>query len=128
MKSRVASVKEIGLGENVSYGRQFIAPEKMKIATITIGYADGLPRNLSETENYVLIHGKKAPIIGRICMDQIVVDINNIDDVKQGDIATIIGKDGKEEIRCEDLAERGNTITNEILCRLGQRLEFVYID
>ena len=126
IKARVAMVRELGKNESVSYGRIFTSPKDMKVAVITIGYADGIPRNISE-EGYVLIHGRRAPIIGRICMDQLMVDITHIESVKSGDIATVIGKDGEEQITCEEFAKWCNTITNEILSRLGDRLEQVYI-
>ncbi|ROR28719.1 serine/alanine racemase [Mobilisporobacter senegalensis] len=126
VKARIALVRELSRNESVSYGRTFTSPKDMKIAVITIGYADGIPRSLSGESGYILIHDKKAPILGRICMDQLIVDVTEIKEVKPNDIATIIGKDGEEEIRCEDFAERCGTITNEILSRLGNRLEYIY--
>lgn len=123
LKTRVAKVRMIETEESVGYGRQFIAHAAMKIAVLPIGYADGLPRNLSSVGGYVLIHGYRAPIIGRLCMDQLMVDVTEIPDVKQGDIATIIGRDGKEEILAEQIASSAGTITNELLSRLGGRLE-----
>lgn len=123
LKTRVAQVRGIETGESVGYGRQFVAHTNTKIAVLPIGYADGLPRNLSCGDNYVLIHGHRAPIIGRICMDQMMVDVTEIPSVKNGDIATIIGRDGKEEISAEQVAKNAGTITNELLSRLGSRLE-----
>jgi serine/alanine racemase len=127
LKSRIAMVKEIESGESVSYGRQYIADNNMKIAMVTIGYADGIPRNISKSNSYVLLRGKKAPIIGRICMDQLVIDVTHIDTAEPGDIVTIIGRDGNEHIRCEDIAEKCGTISNEILSRLGSRLKHVIV-
>lgn len=125
IKARVAMVRQIEAQESVSYGRLFTAQADMKIATISIGYADGIPRNLFESKGYVLLHSKKAPIIGRICMDQFVIDVSDIEAVKPNDIVTIIGGDGSEQIHCEDFAEKCGTISNEILSRLSNRLEYV---
>lgn len=126
IKARVAMVRELSQNESVSYGRLYTSNNDMKIATVTIGYADGIPRNLFEEGGYVLIHSKRAHIIGRICMDQLVVDVTDIDGVKPDDMVTIIGEDGDEHIYCEDFAIQCGTITNEILSRLGNRLEYIY--
>ncbi|MFZ7132314.1 MAG: serine racemase VanT catalytic subunit [Eubacteriales bacterium] len=125
LKAKIALVKDIGIAESVGYGRQFISKTPMKIAVVTIGYADGIPRNLEN--GYVLLKGKKAPIIGRICMDQMTIDVTHIQEVKSGDIATIIGQDGMERITAEQVAENASTITNEILSRMGRRLEKIYL-
>ncbi len=125
LKARVAAVKELLAGEAAGYGLQFTADRDMKIAALTIGYADGLPRSLSCGNGSVLIHGHRAPIIGRICMDQCLVDVSQIPDIKAGDIAALIGRSGQEEITACDLAEQAGTISNEILSRLGARLERV---
>lgn len=123
IKARISIVKELFKGEGAGYGPHFVAEENKKIAVLSIGYADGIPRGLSCGVGNVLINGAFAPIIGNICMDQTLVDITNIPDVKQGDIAVIIGKSGDNEITAYDLAEQTGTITNEILSRLGSRLE-----
>lgn len=122
LRSRVISIRVIPAGESVGYGRAFTAQQDTRIAVIPIGYADGVPRNLSCGKGAVLINGHKAPIIGRICMDQLTVDITNIPDVKAGMLATLIGKDGDSEISAVEMAANAGTITNEILSRLGQRL------
>ena len=90
LKARIASVRNLDKGEYAGYGLDFKSTEKMHIAILSIGYADGLPRNLSNMKGYVLINGRRAPIIGRICMDMTLVDISNIPDVCSGDIAVII--------------------------------------
>ncbi len=126
LKARVVLTKEIKQGESVGYNRNFIAEQNTKIAVLCIGYADGVPRSLSCKKGYVLIKGKKAPIVGNICMDQMTVDISDIPNVQQGDIATIIGRDGNEEITAELVASMAGTITNELLSRLGSRIERVY--
>ena len=127
LRARIAEVRWIGAGESVSYGRLFTAKESVKLATIAVGYADGVPRQMSGNGGLCIIRGNKAPIIGRICMDFIMADVTEIDSVEPGDIATLIGRDGAAEIRCEDFAEACGTITNDILCRLGGRLPRVYI-
>ncbi len=121
VKARVTSVKQINKGEAVSYGRTFISNDRKKIATVCIGYADGYPRNLSNKKAKVVIKGEYAEIIGRICMDQLVIDVSNIKNVAQGDIVTLIAE--KEEITAEYVANTAETITNELLSRLGERLE-----
>lgn len=127
LKTRVALVRTIAAGESVSYGRQFTAQKETRIAVLPIGYADGLPRSLSCKGGDVLLHGYRAPIVGRICMDQLMVDVTELPDVRQGDIATLIGMDGVEEITAEQVAENSGTITNELLSRLSNRLERIFL-
>lgn len=127
LKVRVASVRNVHPGEAVGYGRQFIANHEMKIATLAIGYADGLPRTLSNGVGEALVKGYRVPIIGRICMDQTMIDVTDIPDVQSGDIAVIIGTSGEEEITACDIAEQTGTITNEVLSRLGSRLERMWV-
>ncbi|MCM1246176.1 MAG: serine racemase VanT catalytic subunit [Roseburia sp.] len=122
LKARVVMIKELRMGEGAGYGLDYVADRDRKIAVLAIGYADGLPRSLSNGRGYVAINGKKAPIAGRICMDMTLVDVTEIPDVKRGDIAVVIGRSGECEISVYDLAEKENTITNEILSRLGNRL------
>ena len=125
-KSHVIHVKEVGPGIGVSYGATYVTEKPMtRIATVSAGYADGYPRALSN-QGCVLIHGKKAPIIGRICMDQMTVDITGIPDVAVEDIVTLIGKDGNQQISAEEMAENSGSITNEFLCRIGSRVERIY--
>ena len=127
LKARIAEVKWIKTGEPVSYNRTFVAKAPTKIATVTIGYADGVPRNTTHRDAYVLLRGQRAPIIGRICMDLMVIDVTRIEEARPGDVVTVIGRDGDEMIRCEDVAESCGTITNEILSRLGARLPRIMI-
>ena len=122
VKARISAIKSLKTGESAGYGLQFTAPSDMKIAVLTIGYADGIPRALSSGKGYVLINGAKAPIIGRICMDQMSVDVTDIPDVSRNDVAVIIGKSKDAEISAVELAKEADTITNEILSRLGGRL------
>jgi serine/alanine racemase len=127
LKARIATVRKIGPGESVSYGRTYTTSGAATIAVVTIGYADGIPRNFSDGDAYVLVHSQRARVIGRICMDQFIIDVTGIGDVRTNDVVTIIGRDGNEVIRCEDFAEQCGTITNEILSRLGSRLNHTYI-
>lgn len=126
LKSHVAFVKEIEAGTPISYGGTFVSGEKMKIATIPVGYADGYPRSLSNT-GYVLIRGKKAPIVGRVCMDQFMVDVTNIDGASFGDRVTLVGTDGNETITVEDLSELSGRFNYEFICDLGKRIPRVYV-
>ena len=126
IKARVAVVKGIHNGDSVSYGREFIAKSDMKVATVTIGYADGIPRNISQSNIYVLVNGRKAPIIGRVCMDQLMIDVTNINHIEEGDMVTLIGKDKENYISVEEVAEAAGTITNEFLSRLSKRLQYYY--
>ena len=123
VKARIATVKDLYRGETAGYGLQFVAKQNMKIAALAIGYADGLPRSLSGGVGKVLINGYEAPIIGRICMDQTLIDVTAIPDVQAGDIAVVIGRSGDRRITACDIAEEAGTITNETLSRLGGRLE-----
>ncbi len=122
LKTRVASVRTLQKDESAGYGMAFTAAKETKIATLSIGYADGLPRNLSNGVGSVLINGHKAKIAGRICMDQTIIDVTDVPYVTPGDIATIIGISGNEAISVTEIAEETHTITNEVLSRLGSRL------
>lgn len=121
LKARIACVRQLHKGETVGYNGTYTADKEIRIATVTIGYADGIPRALSN-KGVVLIKGKKAPIVGRICMDQLMVDVTEISDVSDGDIVVLIGKSGEKEILAADLAKCTGTISNEILSQLGSRL------
>ena len=123
IKSRVVSIRKLAKDEAAGYGLAYIALEEKTIAAISIGYADGVPRDLSGGKGSVLIRGQVAPIIGRVCMDQMIVDISNIRLVKRGDEVVIVGKSGNLEITVCDIAEQVGTISNEIISRLGARLE-----
>lgn len=126
LKSHIAFVKDIPAGTPVSYGGDFVSEHPMRIATIPIGYGDGYPRSLSDT-GYVLIRGKKAPIIGRICMDQFMVDVSDIPEVKFGDKVTLIGRDQEEYLPVEKLSELSGRFNYEFVCDLGKRIPRVYV-
>ncbi|MDR0974738.1 MAG: alanine racemase [Ruminococcus sp.] len=126
LRSHVAQVKTLYKGETVSYGRTFTAKHEMKIAVVTVGYADGYPRSLSSFGNspngYMLICGKKARILGRVCMDQTVVDVTDIPEAEVGSLVTLIGSDGEHTITADDLAVMADTIGYEIVCGIGLRV------
>ncbi len=123
--SHVIYVKEIPAGTGISYGSTFIAPKPMRVATIPVGYADGYPRSLSN-RGYVLIHGKRAAILGRVCMDQMIVDVTEIPDVRIGTKVTLIGTDGAEEIQTDQLGDLSGRFNYELVCDLGKRIPRVY--
>lgn len=127
LKARVAQVRELQKGESAGYDLQFTAKRQSQIAILTIGYADGLPRSLSCGVGNVILQGRKAPIVGRICMDQTLVDVTDIPGVSSGDEAVFIGSSSGQEIPACDMAEQSGTISNEILSRLGERLERVMV-
>lgn len=126
LKSRIIAVSEHEAGDCISYGCTFTADKKMRVAVLPIGYADGLHRVLSGKID-VLIHGVRCKQIGRICMDMCMVDITHIPDVKIGDIATIFGHDGEDEIiSVEEQAQKAGTISYELICAVSQRVPRVY--
>ena len=121
-KAAVSMVKTVNESETISYGRTFTAEKPMKIATVTAGYADGFPRLLSG-KGEVLIHGKRAPIVGRICMDQFCCDVTDIEEVSEGDTVILFGKD----LPVEEVAKNAQTINYEIVCGLSKRVPRIYI-
>lgn len=125
LKSTIVYIKTIPAGTAVGYGRTYIAEKMRKIATIPVGYGDGYPRSLSN-KGYVLIRGKRAPIRGRICMDQFMVDVTDIDGVSKNDEVTLIGKDGAEVLTMEMLGEISGRFNYELACDLGKRIPRVY--
>ncbi len=126
LKSRVVHVKELDAGQAISYGGKFVTNAKTKVVTVSAGYGDGYPRALSEKGFYVLLHGKRAPILGRICMDQFMVDATDIINVKVGDVVTLIGSDGKETITFEDIAEVSGTFNYELACNINMRVPRIF--
>ncbi|MDO5402288.1 MAG: alanine racemase [Eubacteriales bacterium] len=121
LKSTVAMVKRVPAGEHVSYGGTYVTSAPTMLATVETGYGDGYPRALSN-KGYVLIHGKKAPICGRVCMDQFMVDVTDIPDVKRGDAVTLVGRDGEASISVEEIASLAGTFNYEFVCDLGKRI------
>lgn len=124
--SHIVYCKTIHAGQSVSYGGLFTATKDTRVATIPVGYGDGYPRSLSG-KGYVLIHGKKAPILGRVCMDQFMVDISEIPEAMEGDKVTLLGMDGTERITAEELGELSGRFNYEFVCDLGKRIPRVYI-
>ena len=126
LKSHVVYVKDIEPETRISYGGTFVADKKMRVATIPLGYGDGYRRSLSN-RGYVLIRGQRARILGRVCMDQFMVDVTDIEGVSKDDEVVLIGKSGDEEITAEKLAEMaGETFNYEIVCDLGKRMPRVF--
>ena len=123
--SHVSFVKDVEPGTAISYGGTFVSKEKMRVATIPVGYGDGYPRSLSN-KGYVLIHGKRAPILGRVCMDQFMVDVTQIPETKCMDQVVLIGSDGDDRILVEDLASLSGRFNYEFVCCLGKRIPREY--
>ncbi len=125
LKTVVAFVKEVQKGATISYGRTFTADKKMKIATVPIGYADGFIRQNAKN-GYMLVNGKKAKIVGRICMDQTMLDVTDIEDVKTGDEVVVFGTGKNGEPTADTLAENTGTINYETVCLVGKRVPRIY--
>ena len=125
MRTAVSQVKPLEKGATVSYGRTFTAERDMMLATVPIGYADGYPRLLSGRQE-VLIHGKRAPIVGRVCMDQMMIDVSAVPDVREGDIVTVFGTDGDASLPIEELGDKLGTINYELVCSVSRRVPRIY--
>ena len=123
--SHVTYVKDVEPGTAISYGGTFVAEKKMRVATIPVGYGDGYPRSLSN-KGSVLIHGKRARILGRVCMDQFMVDVTDIPETKFMDRAVLVGEDGDERITVEELGELSGRFNYEFVCCLGKRIPRIY--
>ena len=126
LKSHVTILKEVEPGTQVSYGGTYTTDHVTKLATIPVGYADGYPRTLSN-KGWVLIHGKKAPIRGRVCMDQFMVDVTDIPEIKKGDEVTLLGSDGEENISADTLGDLSGRFSYELLCGISKRVPRIYI-
>jgi alanine racemase len=124
-KTRIVYLKEIPKGRPISYGRTYVTSRKTKVATLPVGYGDGYPRFLSNRA-HVLVMGKRAPVIGRVCMDQTMVDVSNIDGVKIRDEVVLIGAQQGQVITTEELADIGDTISYEIVCGISKRVPRQY--
>ncbi len=127
LKAAVSQVKTVEAGVSVSYGRTYVTDRETRIATVTIGYADGYPRLLSGKAN-VIIKGKKAPVIGRVCMDQLMIDVSGIPNVAEGDVVTLFGTDGEECITADELADIYGSIGYEIVCGISPRVPRIFIE
>lgn len=125
LKSRVVLIREVEAGDSVGYGMSFRAGRDTRIAILSIGYGDGFPRSLSDGKTGVLINRHIVPVAGRICMDQLAVDITDAEDVSVGDIATLIGEEGYDELSAAAVSGNFGSISNELLCRMGGRLPVI---
>lgn len=126
-KTRIALIRKMPAGHGISYGRTFITSREMRVATLSAGYADGYPRHLSNREAAVLVRGKRCPLLGRVTMDLIMIDVSRLEDVAVGDEVVLMGRQGDEEVSTTELAERADTITWEIITRIGSRVRRVYL-
>ena len=126
-KTRIALIRDMPKGSSISYGRTFITPRQMPVATLSAGYADGYPRHLSNRGAAVLVRGKRCALLGRVTMDLIMIDVSDIEDVDLGEEVVLMGRQGDEEISCAELAERAETITWEIITRVGSRVPRVFV-
>lgn len=127
VKSRIVFLKRIEKGRSVSYGRTFIAKKKMTIATLPVGYNDGYFRSLSN-KSFVLAGGRRCPVVGRVTMDQMMVDVSSVKNPKIGMEVVLLGRQGKQAMTADELAQKAGTINYEITCSLGNRLPRVYRD
>lgn len=125
LKSHIIQIKSVEPNTGIGYGSTFITNRETIVATIPVGYGDGYPRNLSN-KGYVTIKGQKAPIIGRVCMDQFMVDITDLKEIENGDVVTLLGQDGDQMITVEELAALAGTFNYEFVCDLGKRIPRVY--
>lgn len=123
--SAITMVKEISAGTCVSYGRCYTAAHTAKVATVPIGYADGFARDLSNNAR-MLVRGEYANVIGRVCMDQLMLDVTHIDGVQAGDTVTIVGRDGNQALTFDEMAERSGSINYEKVCLIGKRVPRIY--
>jgi alanine racemase len=126
-KTRVVYIKKVPAGTPLSYGSTYITRKAVNIATLPVGYADGIPRSLSN-KGHVLIRGRRYPIVGRVCMDLTMVDVGSNNNVKTGDEAVLIGSQGRESISADEVAALANTISYEIICGIGKRVPRVYVN
>ena len=126
-KTRICLVRDVPKGSSISYGRTFIAPQNMRVATLSAGYADGYPWHISNRGAAFLVRGKRCLLLGRVTMDLMVIDVTGLDGVQVGDDVVLMGRDGSEEIPCSELDEKAGTITWEIVTRIGARVQRVYV-
>ena len=125
-RTRISHLKTLPAGREISYGGTFVTTEDTVVATLPVGYADGYRRSLSNNF-HVLIHGRKAPILGRVCMDQMMVDVTGIPDVQLGDQVTLIGTDGDASIPIEEIAAAAGSFNYEFACGISRRVPRIYI-
>jgi alanine racemase len=126
-KTRIGLIRDVPKGASISYGRTFITPKPMRVATLTAGYADGYPRHLSNVGAEMLVRGIRCPLIGRVTMDLMVIDVSHLPDVVVSDEVVLMGRQGEEEIPCLELSDKAGTITWDITTRIGQRVKRVFV-
>ncbi len=126
LRTRIAALRGVARGQGVSYGHTFVAARDLRVATLPVGYADGVRRCLSN-RGEVLVHGRRAPILGRVCMDMTLVDVSAVPEAALGDEAVLIGRQGDEAITAEDVAAAAGTISYEVLTGIGPRIPRVYV-
>ena len=126
LKTRVSFLKNVAPGSALSYGRTFVAERDLVVATLPIGYDDGLGRGMSN-RGEALVRGRRTHLVGRVCMDQCLIDVSNVPDVAVGDEVVLYGRQGDEQIEIEDVAEMLDTIPQEIVCAVGKRVPRVYV-
>jgi alanine racemase len=126
-KTQIGLIRDVPKGWSISYGRTFITPKPMRVATLTAGYADGYPRHLSNRDAQMLVRGKRCPLLGRVTMDLMVIDVSHVADADVGDEVVLMGRQGDAEIPCVELADKAGTITWEITTRVGQRVKRVFL-
>ena len=126
-KTRIGLIRDVPKGASISYGRTFIATKSMRVATLTAGYADGYPRHLSNRDAQMLVRGQRCPLLGRVTMDLMVIDVSDIPEVAVGEEVVLMGKQGDAEIPCLELSDKAGTITWDITTRIGQRVKRIFI-
>jgi alanine racemase len=126
-KTRIALIRDMPVGHGISYGRTFITPREMRVATLSAGYADGYPRHLSNRDAAVIVRGQRCALLGRVTMDLMMIDVSHIDGATVGDEVVLMGRQGDQEISATELADRAGTISWEITTRIGARVRRVYV-
>jgi len=126
-KTRIALIRDMPAGHGISYGRTFITPRPMRVATLSAGYADGYPRHLSNRDGAMLVRGKRCPLLGRVTMDLMVIDVSDLPEATVGDEVVLMGRQDGEEISATELAERAGTINWEIVTRVAARVRRVFV-
>ena len=126
-KTRIALIRDMPAGHGISYGRTFITPRPMRVATLSAGYADGYPRQISNRGAFMLVRGKLCPLLGRVTMDLIVIDVSDLPEAVVGDEVVLMGRQGGEEIPAAELADLAGTIHWDIVTRIGSRVRRVYL-
>ena len=126
-KTRIALIRDMPEGHGISYGRTFITPRPMRVATLSAGYADGYPRQASNRDAAMLVRGKRCPLLGRVTMDLMVVDVSDVPNAAIGDEVVLLGRQGEEEVSAAEIAERASTIHWDIVTRVGSRVRRVYV-